>query len=185
METLVEAAKIIQQGGVILYPTDTIWGLGCDPTSEQAVERILEIKKRAPNKSFVLLAASIPMIERYVDEIPTICYDLMELSTEPLTLVLSGARGLVKQVVAVDGTVAIRLTSDPFCKALINKVGKPIVSTSANISGQHFPLNFEQIDAGIKDKVDYIIHNPDFVNGKKPSKIMKVEKNGRFQLIRS
>src|SRR6218665_2922987 len=128
-----EAIEALKAGKTILYPTDTIWGIGCDATNEEACQRVLEIKNRPADKSFVLLADSFQMIEKYIPEFPSVCYDLVDLSEKPLTIIYPNAQGLAKSVLATDGSVGIRLTKDPLCLALIRSIRKPIVSTSANL----------------------------------------------------
>jgi L-threonylcarbamoyladenylate synthase len=184
MDDIAKAVEIIQNGGVILYPTDTIWGIGCDPTNEKAIKRIIEIKKRSEGKSFVLLADTINRVERYVKEFPEVCYDLVDLATEPLTIVYPVSSGLSSLVCGEDGSVAFRVTADMFCRKLIQHLKKPIVSTSANISGEAFPTRFQDIAQEIIDQVDFVLHNPDYIGTKTPSKIIKFSKNGNIELIR-
>ena len=145
-EIIEEAVRVLRQGGVILYPTDTVWGLGCDATSEQAVERIFRIKKRSSAKSLVLLACDMDMVARYVKEIPDIAIDLVEVNDAPMTIIYPGAQLLAPNVVAEDGSVGIRIPLDTednspasFCRQLVRRLGKPLVSTSANISGEDAP----------------------------------------------
>ena len=148
-EIIEEAVRVLRQGGVILYPTDTVWGLGCDATSEQAVERIFRIKKRSSAKSLVLLACDMDMVARYVKEIPDIAIDLVEVNDAPMTIIYPGAQLLAPNVVAEDGSVGIRIPLDTednspasFCRQLVRRLGKPLVSTSANISGEDAPKCF-------------------------------------------
>lgn len=184
MNDFFKAAEVIKNGGVVLYPSDTIWGLGCDPTNEKAVQKVMEIKKRNEAKSFILLVDSIPMLERYVPEFPEICYELIEVAIEPLTIVYPTSKGLSKLVTGNDGSIGIRVTMDPMCKKLIQTIRKPLVSTSANISGEPFPMDFESISQEIKDKVDFIMDNPEFKSSQTPSKIIKIHRNGEIELIR-
>nr|WP_294860360.1 L-threonylcarbamoyladenylate synthase [uncultured Fluviicola sp.] len=177
--------EALKTGKTILYPSDTIWGLGCDATNEAACQRILEIKKRPENKSFILLVDSFQMIEKYIPEFPQVCYDLVDLSDKPLTIIYPNAQGLAPGVLAEDGSVGIRLTKDPICLALIRSIRKPIVSTSANISGKPFPTNFESIDFDIKKQVDVILQartNEQLVT---PSQIIKIGLDSSIQVIRS
>jgi L-threonylcarbamoyladenylate synthase len=184
MNDFLKAAEVIKNGGVVLYPSDTIWGLGCDPTNEKAVQKVMEIKKRNEAKSFILLVDSIPMLERYVPEFPEICYELIEVAIDPLTIVYPTSKGLSKLVTGNDGSIGIRVTMDPMCKKLIQTIRKPLVSTSANISGEPFPMDFEGISQEIKDKVDFIMDNPEFKSSQTPSKIIKIHRNGEIELIR-
>lgn len=181
-QTIIEALKT---GKTILYPTDTIWGIGCDATNEEACQRILEIKQRPENKSFILLVDSFQMIEKYIPEFPAVCYDLVDLSDKPLTIIYPDAQGLAPSVLAQDGSVGIRLTKDPICLSLIRSIKKPIVSTSANISGQQFPTNFESIDSRIKTKVDAIVDLRTNEQLLTPSQIIKIGLDSSIQVIRS
>lgn len=181
-QTVIDALK---NGKTILYPSDTIWGLGCDATNESACQQILEIKKRPTNKSFILLVDSFQMIEKYIPEFPAICYDLVDLSDKPLTIVYPNAQGLAPSVLAEDGSVGIRLTKDPICLALIRSIRKPLVSTSANISGHPFPTNFSNIDPQIKDQVDVIVEERISEQLTTPSQIIKIGLDSSIQVIRS
>ena len=163
-EIIEEAVRVLRQGGVILYPTDTVWGLGCDATSEQAVERIFRIKKRSSAKSLVLLACDMDMVARYVKEIPDIAIDLVEVNDAPMTIIYPGAQLLAPNVVAEDGSVGIRIPLDTednspasFCRQLVRRLGKPLVSTSANISGEDAPKCFRDISEEIAGSVDYVV----------------------------
>jgi len=180
--TVIEALKA---GKIILYPSDTIWGIGCDATNEEACQRILEIKERPATKSFILLADSFQMIEKYIPEFPYVCYDLVDLSDKPLTIIYPNAQGLAPGVLAEDGSVGIRLTKDPVCLALIRSIRKPLVSTSANISGQPFPTNFQEIDTKIKERVDEIVELRTNEQLSTPSQIIKIGLDSSIQVIRS
>ena len=187
METEIkEIVEILKKGGVILYPTDTIWGLGCDPTNFEAVKRIFEIKKRVDSKSMLLLAKDMNMIQTYVHEIPEIAYSLVEADdSKPLTIIYPNAIGLASNLLADDKSIGMRIPKDPFCQKLLYSFRKPLVSTSANISGKPFPSFFDEIDEEIKSKVDYIANWRR--NDKKqclPSSIIKIEVNGVFKIIR-
>lgn len=177
--------EALKTGLTILYPSDTIWGLGCDATNEEACQRILKIKERPENKSFILLADSFQMIEKYIPEFPSVCYDLVDLSDKPLTIIYPNAQGLAPSVIAQDGSVGIRLTKDPICLALIRSIRKPIVSTSANISGTAFPTNYSSIDPKIKEKVDAILELRTNEQLSTPSQIIKIGLDSSIQVIRS
>lgn len=177
--------EALRAGKIILYPSDTIWGIGCDATNEEACRRILEIKERPATKSFILLADSFQMIEKYIPEFPDVCYDLVDLSDKPLTIIYPNARGLAQSVLAEDGSVGIRLTKDPVCLSLIRSIRKPLVSTSANISGQPFPTNFKEIDAKIKDRVDEIVELRTNEQLSTPSQVIKIGLDSSIQVIRS
>lgn len=154
-EDIDEAVKILSGGGVILYPTDTIWGLGCDATDEKAVERIYAIKHRPDAKSLVTLAADMNMVAEYIREVPSIASMLDEVSDTPLTIIYPGAEGLAPNVVAEDGSVGIRIPRHEFCRRLLRRFRKPIVSTSANISGEPSPVSYEDIPGSILAEADW------------------------------
>ncbi len=178
-----EAIAVLKSGGIILYPTDTIWGIGCDACNEAAAERIIQLKKRSETKSFIVLLDQDHKLESYVKEIPAMAWDLLEFAENPLTLILPGAKNLARQVINEDGSVGIRIVKKGFAHELIKKYRFPITSTSANISGEPSALNFEAISEEIKSGVDYICHAEDTGSGK-ASTIMKLEINGQFSFIR-
>lgn len=176
---------ILFAGGIILYPTDTIWGLGCDATNPAAVERIYSIKQRHDAKSLIILVDTPQRIPSYISQVPDIAYELIELTTKPLTLVLDGAKNLAPALIASDGSVAVRVASDQFCKTLISKFRKPVVSTSANISGKPFPESFSQIEPEIAAKADYVVQfRRDELTPGKPSGIIKIDSKGVVKVIR-
>ena len=156
-EDIKEACRIMQEGGVILYPTDTIWGIGCDATNEEAVRRVYEIKKRIDSKALLVLVDTSVKVDFYVSDVPEIAWDLIDLADKPLTIIYSGARNLAKNLLAEDGSVGIRVTNEPFSKRLCERFRKAIVSTSANISGEPSPSNFQQISPEIIAAVDYVV----------------------------
>lgn len=177
--------KILKGGGIILYPTDTIWGLGCDATNEKAVNKIYKIKKRKDSRNLLILVNSLQTIKLYVDYLPDISSELMERTESPLTIIYPGAKNLALNLINNDGSIGIRITKDEFCSGLISRFGKPIVSTSANISDKPYPGNFSEIDEAIKRSVDYIVkwkQSETLVS--KPSKIIKLKPNGGFNIIR-
>lgn len=184
---MTDRAKIIdvlKTGGTILYPTDTIWGLGCDATNEEACRKILEIKKRPEKKSFIILVESFLMLEKYVPEFPEICYDLADLSDKPLTIIYPNAKGLAPSVTAQDGTVGIRITKDPLCLALIRGMKKPLVSTSANFSGEPSPDRFDAINPAIKEQVDAIAEERLQERCDTPSQIIRIGLDSSVKIIR-
>ena len=192
-EILNEALRVVRAGGTILYPTDTVWGLGCDATRAEAVRRIYEIKQREDSKSLVLLACDMDMVARYVKEIPSIAVDLVEVNDAPMTLIYPGAVcsetgdrwHLAANVVAEDGSVGIRIPLMEWCRQLVFKLGRPIVSTSANISGEPTPLRFSQIPQEIKDAVDFVVPpSVDTQSSGKASQILKVGLRGEIEIIR-
>ena len=186
MNEQIEAAiKVLKEGGVILYPTDTIWGLGCDATNPQAVEKIYKIKNRAESKSLIVLAADADMICRYVKEIPEMAITLLEINDKPMTIIYPGAMGLANNAVAEDGSIGIRVPEHQFCKALLKKFRKPIISTSANISGEPTPLGFQNISQSVKNQVDYIVNQEiGIIEDMKPSTIIRFTDNYNFEIVR-
>jgi L-threonylcarbamoyladenylate synthase len=179
------AVDVLKKGGTILYPTDTIWGLGCDATNAEAVAKIFEIKKRAESKSLVTLVNDMDMIGRYIKEIPQVAIELLEVNDAPMTIIYPGAMGLAKNVVAEDGTVGIRIPNNEFCKQLIFRLHRPIVSTSANISGEPAPQSFKEIPEEIKNSVDLIVDKSMEENSThQASQIIKVGLKGEVTVIR-
>ncbi len=183
-EKLAPAIEALQQGKIILYPTDTIWGIGCDATNDEACRRIMELKQRPESKSFILLADSFQMIEKYIPEFPDVCYDLVDLADKPLTIIYPNAKGLAPSVLAQDGSVGIRLTKDPICLQLIRSIRKPIVSTSANISSEPAPTFFGDISETIKSGVDAIVMDRLMEKCSTPSQIIKIGLDSSIQVIR-
>lgn len=147
----------MREGGVILYPTDTIWGIGCDATNEDAVRRVYEIKQRQDSKAMLVLVDSSVKVDFYVQDVPEVAWDLIDLADKPLTIIYSGARNLAANLLAEDGSVGIRVTNEDFSKRLCQQFRKAVVSTSANISGQPSPRNFSEISEEVKSAVDYIV----------------------------
>lgn len=179
-----KAAKVIKEGGVILYPTDTIWGLGCDPKNDMAIEKIMRIKKRSDSTNFIVLVNGEQLLNQYVRIVPEICYDLIDLAESPLTIIYPKGQGVSKYVLADDGSIAIRITSHEFCSKLIQKIRCGLISTSANISGQPHPNKFSDISKEIISSVDYVVNLfHDQVAGK-PSQIIKIGSKGEVKIIR-
>ena len=192
-QILSEALRTLKEGGTILYPTDTVWGLGCDATNAAAVARIFEIKQRADSKSLVLLASDLDMVAKFVKEIPDIAIDLVEVNDAPMTIIYPGAIcsetgdkwHLAANTVAADGSVGIRIPLMDWCKQLGYKLGRPIVSTSANISGEPTPQRFSDIPQEIKDAVDFVVPpSVDTQSTGKASQILKVGLRGEIEIIR-
>lgn len=182
---IAEALTVLKQGGVILYPTDTVWGLGCDATNSAAVSRIFEIKRRSGAKSLVLLASDMDMVAKHVKQIPSIAIDLVEVNDAPMTIIYPGAQYLAPEVVAEDGSVGIRIPLNDFCKQLVRRLRKPLVSTSANISGEETPSSFNEISSEITSTVDYVVP-AGFDKGAtgKASQIIKLGLRGEVEIIR-
>lgn len=184
-EEIKKACQVMREGGVILYPTDTIWGIGCDATNEEAVRRVYEIKRRADSKAMLVLVDSAVKVDFYVQDVPEIAWDLIELADKPLTIIYSGARNLAPNLLAEDGSVGIRVTGEEFSKRLCQQFRKAIVSTSANVSGQPSPQNFSEISEEIKAAVDYIVdYRREETTQAKPSSIIKLDKGGVIKIIR-
>jgi len=178
------ALKVLQQGGTILYPTDTIWGIGCDATNEKAVRRVYEIKKREDKEGMLVLLDSPDRLERYA-EVPDIAWDLIEAAVNPLTIIYPGARNLAASLFAADGSVGIRIAKDNFCKKLIQQFKRPVVSTSANISGTAAPRIYAEISKEIINSVDYVVsYRKDDLIKAKPSGIIKLGLKGEVKVIR-
>lgn len=178
------ALENLNRSKIILYPTDTVWGIGCDATNEASVSEIFKIKKRNESKSLVILVDSIEMLEQYIDEIQESIKTYLLINKNPTTVVYSNPKGLAYNVIAEDNTVAIRIVQDEFCQKLIQKFGKPIVSTSANISGEVTPKSFSEISKSILDSVDYIVdlHKEQVTN--KVSSIIRILNDGSIEVIR-
>lgn len=175
----------MREGGVILYPTDTIWGIGCDATNEDAVCRVYEIKQRQDSKAMLVLVDSSVKVDFYVRDVPEVAWDLIDLADKPLTIIYSGARNLAANLLAEDGSVGIRVTNEDFSKRLCQQFRKAIVSTSANISGQPSPKNFSEISEEVKSAVDYIVgYRQEEMSNPKPSSIIKLDKGGVIKIIR-
>ncbi len=184
-DDIVNAVDVLRKGGVILYPTDTIWGIGCDATDVAAVERIYRIKQREDSKSMLVLLENPNRITSYVSEMPEIAWDLIELSEKPLTIIYDRARNLAPNLLADDGSIGIRITREAFSSRLVERFRKPLVSTSANISGQAAPGAFQDISEEIKMQVDYIVkYRQDDSSKAKPSSIIKLAANGVVTIIR-
>ena len=179
------SVKALQEGKVILYPTDTIWGLGADATNSKAINRIYKIKKRDPDKSMIILLDDMEKLADYVVDIPEISYDLIEKTRVPLTIVYPKAKSLAKNLVAKNGTIAIRVVKGVYCSEVIKQFGKPIVSTSANLSGEPSPPTFADITATIVKKADYVVDVfRNRINTVKPSTVIKMGSDGMFEIIR-
>ena len=177
--------EVLRAGGIILYPTDTVWGIGCDATNAEAVEKIYKIKQRDDSKSMLVIADGMARIQSYVDEIPDIAWDLAELADKPITIIYPQVKNLATNLISDDGSVGIRITSEKFSKQLCAAFRRPIVSTSANISGEPSPECFAEISDIIKDQMDYVVqYRQDDTQKKQASSIIKLKKNGTFVILR-
>tara|TARA_R110002050_G_scaffold100580_1_gene208076 strand:- start:6368 stop:6928 length:561 start_codon:yes stop_codon:yes gene_type:complete len=176
--------EVLSKGGIILYPTDTVWGIGCDATNMDAVAKVYALKKRVNTKTMICLVANDFMLEKYVKEVPEVAFDIIDLATKPTTIVYDEPIGVAKNLIAEDNSLAIRIASDKFCQYLINKFKKPIVSTSANVAGQKTPQNFEEISDVILKGVDYVVNLHSEQNLGTPSSIIKLGNDGTVKIIR-
>jgi len=180
-----KSLEILNSGKILLYPTDTIWGLGCDATNSDAIEKIYQIKQRVLSKSLIVLADSIEMLLLYTKQIPAAALKLIDETQKPLTIIYQDAINLAKNAIAEDGSIAIRIPNDKFCKELIKRFGKPIISTSANISGEEAPNNFNEVSEIIKNSVDYIVNwKQNETEKSKASTIVLIDKNNNINYIR-
>jgi L-threonylcarbamoyladenylate synthase len=179
-----EAVSQLKKGNTILYPTDTIYGIGCDATNYEAVEKIYAIKERDPSKSLLILVDSFPMLDQYIEEVPEMAWEVLKVNKDPLTIVFDRPKGVAENLIASDNSLAVRVTNDPLCREIIRALRKPIVSTSANISGQPSPVHFEDISKELLEKVDHIVDLPLPAKNIKPSAIMKISNDGLIKIIR-
>ncbi|MCH5234652.1 MAG: threonylcarbamoyl-AMP synthase [Muribaculaceae bacterium] len=182
---LKNAVECLKAGGIILYPTDTIWGIGCDAKNSEAVKRIYDLKKRADSKAMLVLVNNESALERLVDEVPDVAWDLLEAAVNPLTIIYEGARCVAPELISDDGSLGIRITKEPFSNELCKRLGGALVSTSANVSGEKSPSNYSEISDIIKTGVDYIVkfRQTDGTEHK-PSNIIKLGKGGVVKVIR-
>lgn len=180
-----QAVQTLRQGGLILYPTDTIWGIGCDASNTEAVKRVYALKQREDSKALICLVDSADRVQRYFRETPDVAWDLIEFAERPLTLILAGAVGVADNLIAEDGSLGIRVTKETISHELCYRFQKAVVSTSANISGESSPANFSEIDPRIIEGVDYVMRSRQNDTSKgKPSQIIKLRKNGEITIIR-
>ncbi|WP_194850791.1 L-threonylcarbamoyladenylate synthase [Nonlabens antarcticus] len=181
---VIEAVAQLKKGNTILYPTDTIYGIGCDATNFEAVEKIYAIKERDPSKSLLILVDSFPMLDQYIEEIPEMAWEVLKLNKNPLTIIFDRPKGVAENLIASDNSLAIRVTNDPLCREIIRGLRKPIVSTSANISGQPSPVHFEDISKDLISRIDHVVDLPLPSKNVKPSAIMKISNDGIIKIIR-
>ena len=184
-EDMARAVEILKQGGIILYPTDTVWGIGCDATNTEAVKKIYDLKKRSDAKSMLVLVGSEGELQRTVEEVPEAAWMLIEAAVNPLTIIYDRPRGLAVNLLADDGSAGIRITSELFSRTLCSRLRRPIVSTSANVSGKKTPAVFSDIDGEIIDGVDYVVRfRQEDSSRRKSSNIIKVSDSGVIKVIR-
>ena len=184
-EEVARALAVLKSGGIILYPTDTVWGIGCDATNAAAVEKIYSLKKRSDSKSMLILTDKIDNVSKYAHRIPDIAWQLLEVADKPLTLILPEARGVAENLVPEEGTIGIRVPNHEFCRKLIYKLNRPLVSTSANVAGQSTPTTFSEISREIREGVDHVVNSA--VEGRptrKASGIIQLGMGGEIKIIR-
>lgn len=180
-----KSIAVLKNGGVLLYPTDTIWGIGCDALQAEAIDKVMEIKNRPDHKSFIILVHEENLLMKYVKEVPETAWDLISYSERPLTIIYPGAINLPAKIISADGSIAIRVVKHGFAHELLRRYNRPLVSTSANMSNEPTPLHFNEISSQILGAVDYVVDLPAAPGGPaSPSVIMKLETNGRFSFIR-
>ncbi|MEZ4875639.1 MAG: L-threonylcarbamoyladenylate synthase [Flavobacteriaceae bacterium] len=183
-EEIEKALAVIKRGGIILYPTDTVWGLGCDATQPDAIDKIFELKKRHESKSMICLVSDFKMLNQYVEEVPEVAYDILKYAVKPTTIIYDCPIRVAENLVAEDNSLAIRVVKDEFCKQLIQKMKRPLVSTSANVSGEKTPSQFKEISPAILGGVDYIVNLHHNKKSAQPSSIIKLQNNGTVTVIR-
>ncbi|MEC8273980.1 MAG: L-threonylcarbamoyladenylate synthase [Bacteroidota bacterium] len=184
-EDIQNCLNTLREGGIILYPTDTVWGIGCDASNPQAIQKIYDLKGRTSSKALITLVGSEVMLERTVINMPEIAWDLIESANRPLTLIYDEVKGIAPNAIAEDGSCGIRLTNDTFCQQLIQRLGKPIISTSANVSGEETPKDFRSISDTILKGVDFVVnYRQNEATSQKSSNIIKLKNNGEIKIIR-
>lgn len=183
-EEINNALKTLKEGGLILYPTDTVWGIGCDAANSTAVEKVFKLKQRYDSKALICLVADDRMLKKYVRKIPDVAYDIFDVSEEPITIIYDNAQNLASNLIAEDHSIAIRIPNDDFCFRLLRKFNGAIVSTSANISGEPTPRSFKEIAPEVLKGVDYIVNLHHEKTCNKPSSIIKLSHDGLVKVIR-
>tara|TARA_R110002050_G_scaffold133111_1_gene255389 strand:- start:1092 stop:1652 length:561 start_codon:yes stop_codon:yes gene_type:complete len=175
---------ILKKGGLILYPTDTVWGIGCDATNAEAVEKVFQLKKRSDKKSLICLVSDFKMLNEYIEDVPEVAYDILKFAKKPTTIIYDDPIRVAENIIAEDNSLAMRVPKDDFCKKLIKKLRKPLVSTSANVSGEKTPQSFSEIDPVILEGVDYVVNLQHEKKSGKPSAIIKLKNDGSVKVIR-
>ena len=184
-EEINKALKTLKEGGLILYPTDTVWGIGCDATNSKAVEQVFKLKQRHDSKALICLVADDRMLKKYVKKIPEVAFDVLDVSEDPITIIYDDAQNLAKNLIAEDNTIAIRIPNDDFCFQLLRRFNGAIVSTSANISGMPTPKSFKEISQEVLKGVDYVVNLHHEKISNKPSSIIKLTNDGQVKVIRA
>lgn len=182
---LTECIDVLRRGGVIIYPTDTVWGIGCDATNSDAVKRVFEIKQRSDSKALITLVDSVAALERVVDEVPEVAYQLVDVAVDPMTIVYDKGVGVAPELLAPDGSIGVRITSEQFSRELCRRFRRPIVSTSVNISGEPAPSCFDEINPQLLQAVDYVcVAGRDKQWAVKPSTVIKLSAGGLIKILR-
>jgi L-threonylcarbamoyladenylate synthase len=184
VEEIEKAIEVLKKGGLIVYPTDTVWGIGCDATNAAAVQKVYNLKQRLDSKALICLVNNYSMLERYVDNVPRIAYDILDLAAVPTTIIYDSPAGVAENLIASDNSLGIRVIKHEFCEKLIRYFRKPLVSTSANITGEPTPKSFEEISEEIIKGVDYVVNLQRKKNNGKPSSIIKLSAGGSVKIIR-
>ncbi|TVZ17215.1 L-threonylcarbamoyladenylate synthase [Maribacter sp. MAR_2009_72] len=183
-EEINKCIEVLENGGLILYPTDTVWGIGCDATNAEAVKKVYALKVRDDSKALICLVANDAMLEKHVEKVPELAYDIIDLATKPTTIIYDRPRGVAKNLIAPDNTLAIRVATDKFCQYLIGKFKRPIVSTSANISGHPTPKSFQNIEEAILKGVDYVVNLHREKQNSSSSSIIRLSNDNTVKIIR-
>ncbi len=183
-EEIHKCIEVLKSGGIILYPTDTVWGIGCDATNETAVQKIYDLKKRTDSKSLIVITANDRMLNYHVNDVPELAWDIIDISNKPTTIIYQAGKNLANNVMAKDKSIAIRMVKEGFAHQMTFNFRKPIVSTSANVSGFPTPMSFNEISDEIKNGVDYIVNESFDAGNKKPSSLIKLGLNGEIQVLR-
>ena len=184
-QDLNKCLEALKRGGVIIYPTDTVWGIGCDATDSKAVRRVFEIKRRADSKALITLVDSVAALERVVTDVPEVAYQLVDVAVEPMTVVYDRGIGVAPELLAEDGSIGVRITSEEFSRELCRRFRRPIVSTSVNISGEPAPHSFDEINPELLGQVDYVCQsNRDAPWASKPSTVLKLSAGGVIKILR-
>ncbi|RFN57745.1 L-threonylcarbamoyladenylate synthase [Marixanthomonas ophiurae] len=184
-EEINKTIAVLKRGGLILYPTDTVWGIGCDATNPEAIEKVFKLKQRDESKSLICLVHDFKMLNEFVEDVPEVAYDILRYAAKPTTIIYDDPIRVAENLIAEDNSLAIRVVQDDFCKQLIRKFRKPIVSTSANISGVKTPLKFKAIAPEILEGVDYVVNLPLSKQTSQPSAIIKLKNDGTVKVIRN
>ncbi|WP_277015392.1 L-threonylcarbamoyladenylate synthase [Flavobacterium lindanitolerans] len=183
-EEVHKAYEVIKEGGIILYPTETVWGIGCDATNPDAVAKIYALKRREESKSMIVLMNGERMVYNVFKDIPEVAWQILDLSEKPTTLILDNPRNIAKNLIAPDNTLGMRIIKEPFCYKLLERMKKPLVSTSANISGEPTPINYKEISPEILKGVDYVVNLQQEKMTGKPSAIIKLTSDSQVKIIR-